>query len=127
MGGKWSNPPPNISIAFEGKTHSLTLLRLRHVEPYGFAFLTELFNLLVAGFEIPEIWKNSSIMMESLQGSVISPALDNHFVSACLITDAYMTSYAGDFALLALLCFQHRGRWGNGELTLYYLGEVGRW
>ena len=129
MGGKWSNPPPNISIAFEGKTHSLTLLRLRHVEAYGIAFLTELFNLSVAGFEIPEIWKNSSIMMEPLQGSVISPALDNHFVSACLRwhKDAYMTSYSGDFALLALLCFQYRGRWGNGELTLYYLGEVDRW
>ena len=54
--------------------------------------------------------------MEPLQGSVISPALYNHFVSACLVTDVYMTSYAGDFALLALLCFQHRGRWSNGEL-----------
>ena len=65
--------------------------------------------------------------MEPPQGSVISPALYNHFVSACLVTNAYMTSYAGDFALLALFSFQHRGRWGNGELTLYYLGEVGIW
>ena len=70
---------------------------------YGIAFLTELFNLSVAGFEIPEIWKNTSIMTEPLQGSVISPALYNHFVSACLVTDGYMTSYAGDFALLKIL------------------------
>ena len=62
MGDKWSNPPPNISIAFEGKTHRLSLLRLRHVEAYGIAFLTELFNLSGAGFEIPEIWKNSSLL-----------------------------------------------------------------
>ena len=65
--------------------------------------------------------------MEPLQSSVFSLALYKHFVSACLVTDAYMTSYAGDIALLALLCFQHRECWGNGELTLYYLGEVGRW
>ena len=78
------------------------VLRLRHVEAYGIAFLTELFNLSVAGFEIPEIWKNSFIMMEPLQSSVFSLALYNHFVSACLVTDAYMTSYAGDIALLGL-------------------------
>ena len=35
------------------------------------------------------------------QGSVISPALFNHFVLYCLISDFDMTSYADDFALLA--------------------------
>ena len=35
------------------------------------------------------------------QGSIISPALFNHFVSDCPITDLDMTSYADDFTLLA--------------------------
>ena len=36
-----------------------------------------------------------------LQGSVISPALFNHFISDCPIPDLAMTSYADDFTLLA--------------------------
>ena len=35
------------------------------------------------------------------QGSVISPALFNHFVSDCPIPDLDMTSYSDDFTLLA--------------------------
>ena len=35
------------------------------------------------------------------QGSIISPALFNHFVSYCTIPDLDMTSYADDFTLLA--------------------------
>ena len=35
------------------------------------------------------------------QGSVISPALFNHFVSDCPIPDLVMTSYADNFTLLA--------------------------
>ena len=34
-------------------------------------------------------------------GFVISPALFNHFVSDCPVTDVDMTSYADDFTLLA--------------------------
>ena len=122
-------PPPNISIAFDGKTHSspnaiartfnrqftassaqqdrairrlmrnihhhhhlvdrsyrpfdvrgvaaairkagssaaqgpdgLTVLHVRHLGPHGLAFLTELFNLSVAGINIPAIWKSFVII-----------------------------------------------------------------
>ena len=127
--GKRSSPPPNISIAFDGKPQSspkviarafnrqfttcsaqhdrairrlmrkdlhrhrrvdpsyrtfdergvtgaiknassstaqgpdgLTMLHLRHLGPHGLAFLTELFNLSVAGISIPAIWKYSVII-----------------------------------------------------------------
>ena len=63
-----------------------------------------------------------------LQGSVISPALYNHYVSDCLITDADMTSYAGDFTLLAkiveaeamvnLLC-TILARWADGKQLIF--------
>ena len=36
-----------------------------------------------------------------LQGSIISPALFNHFVLDCPILDVDLTSYADDFTLLA--------------------------
>ena len=131
LGGKRSNPPSNISIAFDGKTYSspkaiarafnrqvtacsaqqdqairrlmrnlqhhhrvvpsyrpfdergfaaairksgtstaqgpdgLTMLHLRQLGPHGLAFLTELFNLSIAGINIPVIWKNSVIILKS--------------------------------------------------------------
>ena len=40
----------------------LTVLHLRHLGEHGLAFLTELFNLSVAGDYIPAIWKNSVII-----------------------------------------------------------------
>ena len=40
----------------------LTMLHLRHLGPHGLAFLTELFNLSVAGINIQAIWKTSVII-----------------------------------------------------------------
>ena len=40
----------------------LTMLHLRHLGPHGLAFLTELFNLSVAGINIPAIWNNSVLI-----------------------------------------------------------------
>ena len=52
-------------------------------------------------------------------GSVISPALFNHFVSDCPILDLDMRSYTDDFTLLAGFCSQHSGGWGEGKPTSY--------
>ena len=38
----------------------LTLLYLRHLDEHGLVFLTELFNLSVAGVDIPAIWRTPS-------------------------------------------------------------------
>ena len=46
----------------EHQRWSITMLHLRHQGPHGLAFLTELFNLSVAGINIPAIWKNSVII-----------------------------------------------------------------
>ena len=41
----------------------LSMLPLRHLGPHGLAFLTELFNLSVAGINITAIWKSSVIIL----------------------------------------------------------------
>ena len=41
----------------------LTVLHLRHIRELGLAFLTELVNLSVTGVDIPEIEKNSFIIL----------------------------------------------------------------
>ena len=40
----------------------LSMLYLHHLEKHGMAFLTELFNLSVAGIDIPAVWKDSFII-----------------------------------------------------------------
>ena len=65
--------------------------------------------------------------MEPLQGSVISPALYNHFVSACLVTDAYMTSLCWPYsassivdaeAMVNLLCTT-LVRWADAKQLVF--------
>ena len=42
--------------------YGLTMFHLCHLGEHVLTFLTELFNLSVAGADIPEIWKNSVII-----------------------------------------------------------------
>ena len=46
----------------------LTVSHFRHLYEHGLTFLTELFNLSVAGVDIPAIWKNSIIHNPDFEG-----------------------------------------------------------
>ena len=59
----------------------LTVAHLKHLGVSGLAFLTELFNLLLAGINLPSIWKSSTIMRILKLGKPRTKGASYHAIS----------------------------------------------